>query len=125
MDGKDDLNYVDDDSELSSGDDALIASDIEAHQNHEASGGAQHTRKRGRPKTHSSTNERGRPQAQSSSQVTTSAAALAAASQNYIPPANPSGYISDHDESGETKVDSFGRLLGGNERHHVRKIDDF
>ncbi|KAI8639326.1 chromatin remodelling complex Rsc7/Swp82 subunit-domain-containing protein [Parasitella parasitica] len=109
LDGKDDLNYVDEDSELSSGDDALIASDVETNHHHESSGGTQHTRKRGRPKTHS-TNERARSHA-----ATPSAAALAATSQNYIPPANPSGYVSDHDESGETKVDKFGRLLGGRE----------
>ncbi|CAO3628328.1 unnamed protein product [Mucor fragilis] len=99
-----DLNYVDEDSELSSGDDALIASDIEAH-NYESSG-TQHTRKRGRPKAHY-TNERSKPQA------STSAAALS--SHNYVPPALPSGYESEHDPSGELKVDKYGRLLGGRE----------
>ncbi|CEP18989.1 hypothetical protein [Parasitella parasitica] len=109
LDGKDDLNYVDEDSELSSGDDALTASDVETGHHNDTLGGAQHTRKRGRPKTHY-TNERRRSHA-----ATPSAASLAAAppSQSYIPPANPSGYISDHDESGETKVDKYGRLLGG------------
>lgn len=114
LDGRDDLNYVDEDSELSSGDDALMASDVEAL--HDSSGGGQHTRKRGRPKAHYAASERSRSQTHSASQVTASAAALAAASQNYIPPANPSGYVSDHDESGETKVDKYGRLLGGNKR---------
>ncbi|KAF1797452.1 chromatin remodelling complex Rsc7/Swp82 subunit-domain-containing protein [Mucor lusitanicus] len=100
-----DLNYVDEDSELSSGDDALIASDIEAHP-YESSG-AQHTRKRGRPKAHY-TNERSKPQASTS-------ASAALSSHNYIPPALPSGYESDHDPSGELKVDKYGRLLGGRE----------
>lgn len=102
-----DLNYVDEDSELSSGDDALIASDIEAHP-YESSG-AQHTRKRGRPKAHYM-NERSKPQASTS-------ASAALSSHNYIPPALPSGYESDHDPSGELKVDKYGRLLGGKLKH--------
>ncbi|CAO0795698.1 unnamed protein product [Mucor circinelloides] len=99
-----DLNYVDEDSELSSGDDALIASDAESHL-YESSG-TQHARKRGRPKGHY-TSERSKPQA------STSAAALP--SHNYVPPALPSGYESDQDPTGELKVDKYGRLLGGRE----------
>lgn len=43
FDGEDDLNYVDDGSELSSGDEALITSDV-------GSPDTTQTRKRGRPK---------------------------------------------------------------------------
>ncbi|KAI8327424.1 chromatin remodelling complex Rsc7/Swp82 subunit-domain-containing protein [Choanephora cucurbitarum] len=99
LDEKDDLNYVDEDSELSSGDDGLDASDLD---NPTPDG---HIRKRGRPKTHYGREERTRSPAQTPT-----------SSQNYNQaPATPSGYISDIDESGETKVDKYGRLLGGRE----------
>ncbi|KAG1563252.1 hypothetical protein G6F49_000181 [Rhizopus delemar] len=78
-----DLNYVDEESELSSGD--LSSSDLDL--SHES---AVHTpKKRGRPKV-----------------------------QGFSPPptiSNNSGYISETDETGERKVDKFGRLLGGRE----------
>lgn len=103
MDGKDDLNYVDEDSDLSSGDDAVNTSDIDFHA--QLNDGQHHTRKRGRPKSHQpSREERGK------SASVSSAISLAGP---YTPPAIPSGYVSDYDETGETKVDKFGRLLGG------------
>jgi hypothetical protein len=103
LDGKDDLNYVDDESDLSSGDDALNTSDLDSpHDSH-------HSRKRGRPRGHYSNGREERARSQTSPAQATSQATT---SQSYTP-TYPSGYVSDFDESGETKVDKYGRLLGG------------
>lgn len=104
LDGKDDLNYVDDESELSSGDDVLNTSDVDnPHDSHH------HTRKRGRPRGHYSAGKEERARSQPSPART---AAQATPTQTYTP-VYPSGYVSDFDESGETKVDKYGKLLGG------------
>jgi hypothetical protein len=96
VDTKDDLNYVDEESELSSGD--LSSSDLDLTHDFTT----YTPRKRGRPKVHEK------------------------AAQNDISPPlainNGSGYVSEIDESGETKIDKFGRLLGGNGKKHIRKI---
>ncbi|KAG2211620.1 hypothetical protein INT47_008717 [Mucor saturninus] len=98
VDGKDDLNYVDEDSDLSSGDDGVNTSDIDYHA--QLNDGQHHTRKRGRPKSHQSREERGK---------SASAASSISLAGPYTPPSNPSGYVSDYDETGETKVDKYGR----------------
>jgi hypothetical protein len=117
--GKDDLNYVDEDSDLSSGDDGLNTSDLDSTHHHNqvnnqlADTGIPHQRKRGRPKVHHHRGE-DRPAKSSPSASAAAAVALAMASASpYTPPAMPSGYVSDFDESGETKVDKYGRLEGG------------
>ncbi|KAI8080983.1 chromatin remodelling complex Rsc7/Swp82 subunit-domain-containing protein [Thamnidium elegans] len=103
VDGKDDLNYVDEDSDLSSGDEANHTSDVDFHA--QLNDGQHHTRKRGRPKSHQpAREERGK-----------SASVPLASTRAYTPPTIPTGYISEYDESGETKVDKYGRLLGGRE----------
>jgi hypothetical protein len=107
LDGKDDLNYVDEDSDLSSGDDALNTSDLDSpHHSHDSQ---HHTRKRGRPRGHYSTGREERARSQPSPAQAT---VQTAAPQTYTP-SYPSGYVSDFDESGETKVDKYGKLLGG------------
>ncbi|KAI8375819.1 chromatin remodelling complex Rsc7/Swp82 subunit-domain-containing protein [Blakeslea trispora] len=107
LDEKDDLNYVDEDSELSSGDDGLNTSDLDSH--HPSPDG--HIRKRGRPKTHSYREERTSRSHHSPAQTPTSN--LSSSQSYHQPPATPSGYLSDVDETGEEKVDKYGRLLGG------------
>lgn len=125
--GKDDLNYVDEDSDLSSGDDGLNTSDFDTHHHHTTSNsplndgsGVPHQRKRGRPKVHHHREDRVKSSPSSSASASASAAASVAAANAlamshgpYTPPAMPSGYVSDYDESGETKVDKYGRLKGG------------
>ncbi|KAI8098375.1 chromatin remodelling complex Rsc7/Swp82 subunit-domain-containing protein [Gilbertella persicaria] len=106
LDRKDDLNYVDEDSELSSGDDALNTSDLESHH----PSPDHHVRKRGRPKSH---HYGSREDRHARSQQSSASSNLS--NHSYHPPTTPSGYISDIDESGETKVDKYGRLLGGRE----------
>lgn len=100
LDGRDDLNYVDDESELSSGDDALQHSDIDTHQHTIEN----HTRKRGRPKVHHTSKE--------DRKAAPTPPASYTPTHSYTPPL-PSGYVSDYDESGESKVDKFGTLFGG------------
>ncbi|KAI8990249.1 chromatin remodelling complex Rsc7/Swp82 subunit-domain-containing protein [Pilobolus umbonatus] len=100
-DGKDDLNYVDEDSDLSSGDDLLNSSDIELQQHMMDS---PHSRKRGRPKSQPPIREEKKFQSSLSSNYGYSPSLL-----------SNIDYDSDHDESGETKVDKYGRLLGGRE----------
>lgn len=100
---KDDLNYVDEDSDLSSGDDGLVNSDTEnnplVHDSH-------HPRKRGRPKVHNH-------QPREERKVAPPPPVVYTQTGTYTPPPMPSGYVSDYDESGEAKVDKFGRLQGG------------
>jgi hypothetical protein len=82
LDAKEDLNYVDEDSDLSSGDEVLNLSDNEE------------------PVLDSPSRKRGRPNKEDKKPV--------------IPVPTPDEE-SDHDESGETKVDTFGKLNGGKE----------
>ncbi|KAG1223734.1 hypothetical protein G6F35_004473 [Rhizopus arrhizus] len=95
VDTKDDLNYVDEESELSSGD--LSSSDLDLTHDFTT----YTPRKRGRPKVQEK------------------------AAQNDISPPiainNGSGYVSEIDESGETKIDKFGRLLGV--KVHINNVE--
>ncbi|KAI9485728.1 MAG: chromatin remodelling complex Rsc7/Swp82 subunit-domain-containing protein [Benjaminiella poitrasii] len=127
LDAKDDLNYVDDDSELSSGDDTFTLSDLDVHPSpHDGPHSSQHHtptgRKRGRPKSNFSTSTREDRRHRSTTTSSTGGqggggSSVSVSSQTYGSPATPSnaGYVSDIDESGETKVDKFGRLQGGRE----------
>jgi hypothetical protein len=103
---KDDLNYVDEDSDLSSGDEGLNNSDVEHHT---LSHDSPHPRKRGRPKVHNSHHS----VREEKKVVPTPPALYNDHAGTYTPPPMPSGYVSDYDESGEQKVDKFGRLQGG------------
>ena len=99
----DDLNYVDEDSDLSSGDDGLHNSDFESQPPvHDV-----HSRKRGRPKVHHQHRE-------SKRHAISTDSSPYGHGRTYTPPPLPSGYVSDIDETGEMKVDKFGRLLDGN-----------
>lgn len=105
------MNYVDEDSDLSSGDEANHTSDVDFHA--QLNDGQHHTRKRGRPKSQQpAREERGK-----------SASVPLVNTRAYTPPAIPTGYISEYDESGETKVDKYGRLLGGKKKKKKFFID--
>ncbi|CEI98864.1 hypothetical protein G6F70_000283 [Rhizopus microsporus] len=95
METREDLNYVDEESELSSGE--ISSSDLDLSQE---------------PVVHTP-RKRGRPKVQGKEKTPTTRES----SQSYVPPpANTSsGYASEIDEIGETKVDKNGRLLGGRE----------
>ncbi|KAI7903816.1 chromatin remodelling complex Rsc7/Swp82 subunit-domain-containing protein [Cokeromyces recurvatus] len=124
LDPKDDLNYVDDESDLSSGDDTFTLSDLDVHPSHDEHNSNQHHtpstgRKRGRPKASSAREDRRHRSTTISSTGAAhgGASSVSASSQTYGSPATPSntGYVSDIDETGETKIDKFGRLKEGRE----------
>ncbi|KAI8991625.1 chromatin remodelling complex Rsc7/Swp82 subunit-domain-containing protein [Mycotypha africana] len=124
---QDDLNYVDEESDLSSVDEHLNTNDFGSHnvssprhslasQQNETGAHTSHPRKRGRPKVnHSSASPAHVKEESTSSDKPSQQHAYGSPSASTATTTGTNGYESDKDEIGETKVDKFGRLQGGRE----------